>query len=97
MRERLYEHWLPWGLFLATLACALSLAGLVALAAVLADATDLMPQVVRLFAVDPIVRRTSLGAAVGLAATAFVFLRPRGSLFPGKPKGRDASKQIAGA
>src|SRR5438034_11225828 len=97
MLQRLGEYWLPRLLFLCTIVCALFLAGLVAFAPSFFAADAAWPAWLRLFAVDAVVRRTALASAAGLAATAFVFFRPKGFLLARKPRGRHAPDQVAGA
>src|ERR1700687_4441328 len=71
MWDRFRDFWLPRLLFLLTLGSALALAGIVILAPWLAEENQ--PGLLALFAMDAIVRRTTLASAVGLVVTAFVF------------------------
>ncbi|MBI3411331.1 MAG: hypothetical protein HY040_23600 [Planctomycetes bacterium] len=97
MFERLREYWLPCALFLATLGSAGALAGLVAIAPLLTFEGKPFSKLIGLFANDFVVRRTAIGAAVGLAVTAFVFFRPKGFFFARKPRSHATPDQIAGA
>ena len=74
MWERLNERWLPRVLFLLTL----GLAALLVALALLAPLIEAESSLLRLFAEDATVRRTSWFCAAGLAVTAFVFFRPTG-------------------
>ena len=79
---------IPGVLFVLCLALAAGLAGSVGLAGWLDNgqpAEDAGTRALALFARDPVVRRTCLGAAVGLVATAFVFFRPPYSRPPRAP------------
>jgi hypothetical protein len=79
---------LPGALFVLCLVLAAGLAGLVAAAPWLDPGRppeDAAERALALFAHDPVVRRTALGAAVGLVATAFVFFRPPYSRPPRAP------------
>jgi hypothetical protein len=79
---------IPGVLFVLCLLLAAGLAGLVGLAGSLDDGqpTESAPgRALALFARDAVVRRTCLGAAVGLVATAFVFFRPPYSRPPRAP------------
>jgi hypothetical protein len=79
---------IPGVLFVLCLSLAAGLIGLVALAGWLDHghpADDAIGRALALFARDHVVRRTCLGAAVGLVATAFVFFRPPYSRPPRAP------------
>jgi hypothetical protein len=70
---------IPGVLFVLCLFLAAGLLGLVGLAGWLDNgqpADDATGRALALFARDQVVRRTSLWAAAGLVATAFVFFRP---------------------
>jgi hypothetical protein len=79
---------IPGVLFAVCLLLATVLAGGVAIAPWL-DAgepgEDVLSRLLALFARDVVVRRTALGAAAGLVATAFVFFRPPYSRPPRAP------------
>jgi hypothetical protein len=78
----------PGVLFILCLVLAASLAGLVVLAKWLdagQPADDGVSRALALFSRDAVVRRTALGAAAGLVATAFVFFRPPYSRPPRAP------------
>jgi hypothetical protein len=79
---------IPGVLFILCLVLAAGLCCLVAAApSLLTDppANDGIGRTLTLFATDVVVRRTALGAAVGLVATAFVFFRPPYSRPPRAP------------
>jgi len=83
MAGRLRLTWLPRFLFRSTLVAAVVLIALVFLTPLL-DNESQRPagwrKLVALFARDPVLRRTAVASAVGLAVTAFVFFkspRPR--------------------
>src|SRR5262245_35897931 len=97
MVVRLREYLLPCLLFLATSSCAGGLIGRVLFPAHAAIQAESFAKLLRLFASDAIVRRTAIGAAAGLAATAFVFFRPKGFFFARKPRAHESTDQIAGA
>jgi hypothetical protein len=78
----------PGVLLILCLVLAASLVGLVVLAKWLDSgqpADDGFGRVWAMFSRDAVVRRTALGAAAGLAATAFVFFRPPYSRPPRAP------------
>lgn len=75
----LWRRRVPMALFILCLLLAAGLVGLVLLAPKLATdqpSGDWAVRTLSLFASDAAVRRTAIGAAVGLVATAFVFFRP---------------------
>lgn len=75
----LWRRRIPMALFVLCLLLAASLVGLVLLAPKLAadqSSGDWTSRTLALFASDAAVRRTAIGAAVGLVATALVFFRP---------------------
>jgi hypothetical protein len=79
---------IPGVLFVLSLMLAATLGGLVAAAPWLdagGPAEDAAGRLVALFARDIVVRRTALGGAAGLVATAFVFFRPPYSRPPRAP------------
>jgi hypothetical protein len=76
---------IPGVLFVLCLLLAAALIGAVALAPTLDDGNETVRPAVGLFSRDVVVRRTCLGAAVGLVATAFVFFRPPYSRPPRAP------------
>jgi hypothetical protein len=79
---------IPAVLFVVCLLMAGGLTGLVAVAPFIDDggpAEDGPRRALLLFSRDVVVRRTALGAAVGLVATAFVFFRPPYSRPPRAP------------
>ncbi|HEX4591681.1 MAG TPA: hypothetical protein VH120_17220 [Gemmataceae bacterium] len=78
----------PGVLFVVCLVLAAGLAGFVAVAPSLdggGPSEEAAGKAVALFSRDIVVRRTSLGASVGLVATAFVFFRPPFSRPPRAP------------
>lgn len=77
MNERLRDVWIPGLCFLLTLGSAIVLAGSVLVMPWLAGTAPEHP-LIALYANDLTVRRTSLAAAAGLVATAFIFFRPAG-------------------
>jgi hypothetical protein len=84
----LWRRRIPWVLFAACLALAAALAVAVAIAPWLdtpEPPTTGVARTIGLFAHDVVVRRTSLGAAAGLVATAFIFFRPPYSRPPRAP------------
>jgi hypothetical protein len=95
MWENVRDFWLPRLLFLATLGVAGALSGIVLLAPWLAD--NFHSSLFTMFAKDAIVRRTSLGSAVGLVVTAFVFFRPGGFLLFRKKDKNRVPPPMAGA
>ncbi len=93
MWDRLRYTWLPVCCFAAALLLSLALVA----AVVLAPSLSPRGALVRLFAEDGAVRKTALGSAAGLAATAFVFFRPSGPR-PRKPSSKDPTPgNMAGA
>ncbi len=79
---------IPGVLFVLCLLLAAGLAGLVGVAGWLDNGQpvdDALGRALALFGRDVVVRRTCLGAAVGLVATAFVFFRPPYSRPPRAP------------
>ena len=95
MNERLRDVWIPGFCFVVTLGSALVLAGAVLAVPWIADESPAHP-LVAMYAQDLTVRRISLAAAAGLAATAFVFFRPAG-LFRKRETKTDSPGNIAGA
>jgi hypothetical protein len=93
MSERFKEVWLPWTLHIAALGAAACLAVAVLIAPWLADPAE--PSLWTLYANDVTVRRTSIFSALGLAATAFIFFKPKRP--PAKPSKPDTSTHVAGA
>ena len=93
MSERFKEVWLPWMLHVVTLGAAACLAVAVLIAPWLADPAA--PSLWTLYANDVTVRRTSIFGALGLAATAFIFFKPKRTL--PKTTKPDASTHVAGA
>jgi hypothetical protein len=84
---------LQWALFAGTVGAAACLVLAVVLAPWIAEPAE--PSLWTLYADDATVRRTSIFAALGLAATAFIFFKPR-SASP-KPTKPDAANNVAGA
>jgi hypothetical protein len=93
MPESSDQPWVPWLLFRLTVGLAVALL----LAVVLAPWIDEgaphphgWPRLLALFARDAVVRRTAIGAGVGLLGTAFVCFRQpgtsRGSSRPNPPR-----------
>ena len=98
MWERLNDTWLPRVLFLSTLGLAALLGSAVFAAPWLRSAVEPAPLLLRLFADDPAVRRTSLASVVALTATAFIFFRPGVTLRKKKPSPKPPSSgNMAGA
>jgi hypothetical protein len=95
MHERLRDVWIPGICFLVTLSLATILAGAVLLAPWVALAHPEHP-LIKLYAHDMTVRRTSLASALGLVVTAFVFFRPPG-WFRKRPPKSGTPGNIAGA
>src|SRR5207253_1112424 len=99
MSEASPRPWLPRLLFGLTLGLAGALLLAVVLAPWLDDGTPHPPgggSVLAVFAHDSVVRRTAVGAVVGLLVTAFVFFRqPGGKRGPSRPAARP--RNIAGA
>lgn len=95
MNERLRDIWIPGCCFVLTLAAALILVGAVVLIPWFAGEAPEHP-LLALYAHDLTVRHTSLAAAAGLAATAFVFFRPAG-WFRKSETPSDSPGTIAGA
>ena len=95
MNERLRDRWIPGCCFILTLGSAILLAGAVLMMPWLAGERPEHP-LLALYAHDLTVRRTSLAAAAGLAATAFVFFRPAGWFRKSETKA-DSPGNIAGA
>jgi hypothetical protein len=93
MNEHIKEVWLPWTLYVATLAAAACLGIAVLIAPWIADPAE--PSLWTLYANDLTVRRTSIFSALGLAATAFIFFKPKRT--PPKASKPDASSNVAGA
>jgi hypothetical protein len=75
MLDHLRYLWLPRLCFLFTSIAALALLAAVLLAPWLLPERS-PPRLLELFARDATVRRTAIGAAVGLLVTAFLFFRP---------------------
>ncbi|MBI3821249.1 MAG: hypothetical protein HY289_01050 [Planctomycetes bacterium] len=73
MWQDVRDYWLPWMLFTASL---LAAAVFVLLVSAAPQCPFAIPGI-ELFADDPVVRRSSIAAAIGLVVTAFVFFRPR--------------------
>ena len=94
MNERLRDVWIPGFCFVLTLGCALLLVGAVVLVPWIAGMLPEHP-LVAMYVQDTTVRRTSLAAAAGLVATAFVFFRPVG--WRRKPETKTDTPTIAGA
>lgn len=94
MNERLRDVWIPGCCFIVTFGCALLLVGAVALIPWIAGESPEHP-LIAMYAHDLPVRRTSLAAAAGLTATAFVFFRPAG--WRRKREAKTDAPTIAGA
>jgi hypothetical protein len=94
MLERLRETWLPRLLFVLTTGAAIALLAAVPLAPCLDD--EKAPAVVRLFARDPVVRRTALASGLGLLVTAVVFFRA-GPAEGAKPQKEPPPDRVVGA
>jgi hypothetical protein len=75
MWQELRDYWLPWVLFVGTLALAALLLLTVAIMPWLVDVLPSFP-LFELYADDTTVRRVSLASGAGLIATAFIFFRP---------------------
>src|SRR5262249_21046510 len=76
MWREVRDYWLPWLLFAVAMTAAVIL---ILLVVVMPFAVDYVPAdipLLPLFAGDATVRRTSIGGAIGLIVTAFVFFRP---------------------
>lgn len=82
MMEHLANVWLPRLLFGVSLMLAATLLLLVVLAPWLANGRD---HLLELLAHDTTLRRTMIVSAIGLAATAAIFFRPRGMASPSNP------------
>lgn len=101
MSRRLSPHWLPRTLWGLTLSTATTLVGLVVLSPLVAG--KVLPRtgaerVLQLFARDPLVRRTALASALGLAVTASVFFRPpRPQIGPQAPRAGRTPPPVVGA
>ncbi len=95
MNERLRDVWIPGCCFVLTLGSAILLVGAVVVIPWFAGEAPEHP-LMALYAQDLTVRRTSLAAAAGLAATAFVFFRPAG-WFRKRETKADSPGTIAGA
>jgi len=95
MNERLRDVWARRCCFVVTLGTAVLLVGLVVMIPWFAADVSGYP-LLALYAHDPVIRRTSLAAAAGLAATAFVFFRPVG-WFRKSETPSDSPGNIAGA
>lgn len=77
MLNQFQDTWLPRILFYATLALAVFLILLVLAAPLLVAWRVGHSPLIDVFAEDVAVRRTALGAAVGLAVTAYLCFRPK--------------------
>ena len=93
MSEHLKEVWLPAAFFVLTLGAAAGLGLMVLVAPWIADPAE--PSLWTLYANDLTVRRTSIFSALGLAATAFIFFKPKRA--PSRAAKPDAPNHVAGA
>jgi hypothetical protein len=98
MWQELRDYWLPLMLFGGVLLIAMLLLCLVAAAPHLLDAIAEPHEIIKLFAADATVRRSSIAGAIGLIVTAFVFFRPNASVLGRKSAARKSgSDTMAGA
>jgi|ERR1019366_146469 hypothetical protein len=98
MWQELRDYWLPLMLFGGTLLFAVLLLLLVVAAPYLVDVLPFAQDLLKLFAADATVRRTSIAGAVGLLVTAFVFFRPNASVLVRKSAARKSPNDtMAGA
>jgi hypothetical protein len=98
MWQELRDYWLPLMLFGGVLLFAILLLCVVAAAPYLLDAIPDAHEIIKLFAEDATVRRTSIAGAIGLIVTAFVFFRPNTSVLGRKSSGRKPGNDtMAGA
>ena len=97
MWHELRDYWLPLMLFGGVLLIAILLLGLVAAAPYMIDAIPEARAVLKLFANDATVRRTSIAGAIGLIVTAFVFFRPNASVLVRKSARKSGGDTMAGA
>ena len=98
MWQELRDYWLPLMLFGGTLLFAILLLILVIAAPYLIDVVPFPQDLLKLFAEDATVRRTSIAGAIGLIVTAFVFFRPNSSVLGRKVASRKAPNDtMAGA
>jgi hypothetical protein len=98
MWHELRDYWLPLMLFGGTLLFAVLLLALVVAAPYMLDYLPAPQDLLKLFADDVTVRRTSIAGAIGLIVTAFVFFRPNASVLGRKSSARKpANDTMAGA
>jgi hypothetical protein len=92
MLQELRDYWLPLMLFIGALLVAILLTVFVTALPFVIDELPFEHPLLKVFAEDTTVRRTSIAGAIGLVVTACVFFRPdRGVLArrsaPKKPSG----------
>ena len=98
MLQELRDYWLPLMLFVGTLFVAAVLLVLVAVMPFVAEEFLVSKPLLKLFANDTVVRRSSIAGAVGLIVTAWVFFRPNASVLTRKPAAKKPpSDTMAGA
>ena len=88
MLQELRDYWLPLMLFVGTMLAAAILLALVAAMPFVAEEVLVSQPLLKLFADDTVVRRSSIAGAVGLIVTAWVFFRPNASLLSRKPSAK---------
>jgi hypothetical protein len=97
MLQELRDYWLPLMLFVGAILLALALLVIVTALPFVIDDLPLEHSLLKTFAEDATVRRTSIAGAIGLIVTACVFFRPNRSVLARSAPKKPANDTMAGA
>lgn len=96
MWQQLRDYWLPLMLFVAVLLVAVALLVIVMAMPLVIEDLPFTHPLLKLFAEDTTVRRSSIGGAIGLIVTAFIFFRPNASVLARKRESPSRSPEASG-